>query len=219
MICWMVNILMPLKRELPRVEKGNDMDIVSAENIVSEKKARLHALIQDIAFLRREPPKKPFKLASGELSYQYFDVKKITQSPEGIALIADIIFDMIKDYDIAGVGGLESSAITISTAVAQVSHYGNHPIPAFWVRKDPRTHGTENLIEGHFSLGSEVVILDDVTTKGSSVKKAVDTIRSQGCEVKEIITVVDREDEAEDKFKAMGIPFRWIFKKSDFNNN
>jgi len=54
------------------------------------------------------------------------------------------------------------------------------------VRKNLRTHGTENLIEGHFSPGSEVVILDDVTTNGSSVKKAVDTIRSQGCEVKAV---------------------------------
>lgn len=208
--------LMPLKRELPPLEKGNFINMITVENNVIKKKAKLHTLIKENAFLHREPYEKPFKLSSGETSYQYFDIKKVTQSPEGIALIADIIFDMIKDYNISSVGGLESSAITISTAVAQISHHRNHPIPAFWVRKSPRNHGTENLIEGYFNPDLDVVILDDVTTKGESVKRAIDAVRSKGGDVKEIITVVDREDEAKDKFKAMDIPFRWIFKKSDF---
>ncbi len=50
-----------------------------------------------------------------------------------------------------------------------------------------------NKIEGRLQPNSRVVVVDDVTTKGTSVLKAVEAVREIDCEIMEVITLVDRE--------------------------
>src|SRR5271169_4382552 len=103
---------------------------------VQINKKRLKTLIENKAYLRRDPQKgeKPFELASGGTSWHLFDCKRVTQDPEGISLIASIVYDMVKDKDLDAIGGIETGAIPICTAVAQLSFIKGNPIPAFWVR-------------------------------------------------------------------------------------
>lgn len=185
-------------------------------NKLENLQKRLKELIQSKAFLRRSSPEKPFKLASGGDSWKFFDCKPVTQDPEGIAIIAEIIFELVKDYKPDGIGGIATGAIPICTAVAYLSHLKGQPIPAFWVREEPKKHGTKNKIEGGLQPGSRVVILDDVITKGTSVRKALDTVQEINCEVVEIITMVDREEGARQKFEEEGFKFTSLFKMSDF---
>lgn len=177
---------------------------------------KLKELIEKKAFLRRFPPEEPFKLASGDKSWWFFDCKRVTQDPEGIALIAEIIFDMVKDYHLDGIGGIETGAIPICTAVAHLSFLKGNPIPAFWVRHFPKEHGTKNRIEGGLRPNSRVVILDDVTTKGNSMEKAIVAVQEMNCEIVELITLIDREQGARAKFEERGFKFTSLFKMSDF---
>ncbi len=181
----------------------------------SKEEQRLFQLFQEHAFLVRHSPEKKFKLASGGESYRYFDCKKVTHHPEGIALTAKIIFDRIAVYpQVDAIGGLETGAIPIAAGVSQLSYLLNRPIPAFFVRQEKKTHGTEKWVEGNVEDRSKVVIVDDVTTKGGSVQKAVDRVRELGCDILEIITLVDREEGAEEKFRDY--KFTSIFKMSEF---
>lgn len=179
---------------------------------------KLKDLIQRKAFLRRLPNEEPFILASGGRSQTFFDCKLVTQDPEGIALVAELIFERVKNYGINGIGGIETGAIPICTAVSLLSFQRGTPISAFWVRHKIKEHGTKNKIEGELKPNSRVVILDDVTTEGNSIKEAVDAVLEMNCEVVEIITMIDRERGARKKFENAGFKFTSLFTISEFES-
>jgi len=190
-------------------------EVIEAESIHLMKQ-RLFTLIKEKAYLKRNPPEEPFKLASGGISYVYFDLKQLTQDPEGITLIGKIILHMIKDTGVEAIGGLESGAIPIATAVSLLSNQEGLNISAFWIRKEPKTHGTMRWIEGRLKPNSKVIIVDDVVTQGSSVIKAVEKVREIGCQVLGVVAIVDREEGCGERLRREGISFMPIFKKSDF---
>jgi orotate phosphoribosyltransferase len=53
-------------------------------------------------------------------------------------------------------------------------------------------------------------------TTGSSAMKAVEALREVGANVVLVLTMVDREEGANDTFAQAGLPFRSIYKASEF---
>ena len=157
----------------------------------------------------------PFKLASGAMSDYYLDLKPTAFDPEGSALIADVLFGMIRhDDDVDSIGGLELGAVPIVTAVCARS-WPERPINGFVVRKAQKDHGTEKKIDGNFKPNTTVILIEDVTTKGGSVMQAVDAVRARGCKVKKILTVVDRLEGAEANLRKEGLELEAVFTSRD----
>jgi orotate phosphoribosyltransferase len=157
----------------------------------------------------------PFKLASGAMSDYYLDMKPTTFDPEGAALIAEIIVDMLADEgEVDSIGGLELGAVPI-VAAACAHSFGKRPVNGFVVRKEKKGHGTDQKIDGNFRDGSRVVLIEDVTTKGGSVMQAVRAVRDRGATVATIITIVDRLEGAADNLKKEGLTLRPIFTRHD----
>ena len=177
---------------------------------------KLKKIIIKKAIRRRLPSQEPFRLASGDTSDFFFDCKLVTQDPEGISLVAEIIFDRVKDYCLDRIGGIQTGAIPICTAVAQLSYSKRRPIPAFWIRDKLKDHGTKKWIEGGLNRKDRVVIVEDVTTRGNSVMEAIKVVKELDCEIVELITIVDRKKGAKKKFEKMGIKFVALFEMSDF---
>ena len=104
--------------------------------------------------------------------------------------------------------------------IAQLSWLKNHPIAAFFVRKKPKEHGArlavEGLAKGETLQGKRIVIVEDVTTTGGSAIKALDAVRDAGGEVVLVYTMVDREEGATETFAQAGVPFRSLYKASEF---
>ncbi|MBV9531134.1 MAG: orotate phosphoribosyltransferase, partial [Bradyrhizobium sp.] len=94
------------------------------------------------------------------------------------------------------------------------------PIASFFVRKKPKEHGArlaiEGLAKGESLEGKRVVILEDVTTTGGSAMKAFEAVREAGANVALVLTIVDREEGAGDTFAQADLPFRSIYKASEF---
>jgi orotate phosphoribosyltransferase len=157
----------------------------------------------------------PFKLASGELSDYYLDMKPTTFDPEGASLIAEIIFQMLREErDLDSVGGLELGAVPIVSDIVTRS-WPDRPIAGFVVRKEKKGHGTDKQIDGNFRDNTTVVLFDDVTTKGGSVMQAVRAVRARGATVRKIITVVDRLEGATQNLRDEGIELVSIFTTCD----
>lgn len=135
-----------------------------------------------------------FTLSSGQKSDHYFEGKRLTLHPEGAYLIGKEIYDRLAMIDVDAIGGLVMGAFPIITAVALVSYQEGKPIPSFIVREQPKQHGTQRKIEGHFRKGSKVAIVDDVITTGGSVLKAIKAVEEEGCEVVKVIVIVDRNE-------------------------
>jgi orotate phosphoribosyltransferase len=177
----------------------------------SEKRARLRQVIKEKSLSTGGN----FKLASGAGSTFYFDMKKTMFDPEGAALIADVLFEAIKNDAIDQVGGLEIGAVPIATAVAMRS-WPERPIRAFFVRKEAKGHGTNRLIDGQYIDGGKTILFEDVTTTGGSVMKAVNAVRERGGTVAKIVTLVDRLEGAKASLAKEGIELVAIFTRDDF---
>jgi orotate phosphoribosyltransferase len=182
---------------------------------LSNSRARLADIIFKRSFGRGE-----ITLASGRKSDFYFNLKPTMLDPEGAALLAELTLDALAGDKVDYVGGLEMGAVPIAGAIAQLSFLKGKPLPAIFVRKKPKEHGArlavEGLAKGETLAGKRVVVVEDVTTTGGSAMKAVEAVREAGGEVALVFTMVDREEGADETFKAAGLPFRSLFRAAEF---
>ena len=179
----------------------------------TDMKTRLIQLIIEKAF---KYSKKPiFKLVSGKKSNYYFNCKAITLHPEGMYLIGNIIFDLIKDINIKGIGGLTLGADPIAYAVTYTSYLKEKPVEAFVVRKKPKTHGTMLWIEGNVKKGDRVVIVDDVITTGKSTIEAINRSKEEGLYIIKVISLIDRQEGGREAVEASGYKLDTIITKDE----
>jgi orotate phosphoribosyltransferase len=149
-----------------------------------------------------------FVLASGKSSNVYVDARLTTMSPEGMLVIGAAGVDAITaaSWTPDAIGGLTMGADPVSFAISHTSAIQQHPIRAFSVRKEAKTHGTGNRIEGPFKKGDRVVVTEDVITTGKSALQAIDAIEQAGGVVVGVLAVVDRKDGGRDAILARGYP-------------
>ena len=106
-------------------------------------------------------------------------------------------------------------AVYIATAVALVSDLRGRPIYGFTVRDREKTHGLKKAVEESYSPdgrpllaeGRRVAILDDVVTSGSSILKAVEVVRDEGCDIVAVIAIVDRNQGGGERLIELGLPY------------
>jgi orotate phosphoribosyltransferase len=160
------------------------------------------------------------KLASGRTSSFYFNMKPTMLDPEGATLVGQLLHEVVAGAGAEWVGGLELGAVPLATAVAIASHAAGRPIPAFFVRKQAKEHGTQSLVDGlprgATLAGRRVAILEDVTTTGGSAMKAIEAVKAAGATVALVVTVVDRQEGATASFAAAGVPFTALLTTDDF---
>ena len=179
-----------------------------------DRRRQLIQIVSERSLLRD----KDVKLASGADSSFYFDMKRTACHPEGASLMARLILDELADIDADYVGGLEMGAVPLVACVVQQSLSGRQ-LRGFFVRKQPKDHGTRRLIEGpEDSLADKTVaLLDDVTTTGGSVLQAVSAARDAGAAVPVVVTVVDRLEGAAEALEKENVALRAILTSRDFD--
>ncbi|HEY8831587.1 MAG TPA: orotate phosphoribosyltransferase [Gemmatimonadaceae bacterium] len=148
-----------------------------------------------------------FTLASGKESDFYVDARLTTMSPEGLALIGPLALAALRKtgWRIDAVGGLTLGADPISYAISYASAASDHPLRAFTVRKEAKTHGTGKLLEGPVRAGDHVAIIEDVITTGGSALRAIDAVRSAKAIVTGVLALVDREEGGRQAIEMAGM--------------
>jgi len=147
-----------------------------------------------------------FVLSSGLRSTYYIDARKTTMSAEGQRLIGPVALAAIRDAGWApdSVGGLTMGADPVAYAIARASADLPPLVPAFSVRKTAKGHGTRQRIEGNFSTGHAVVVVEDVITSGGSALEAIEAIEAEGGRILGVLAVVDREQGGRDAIESKG---------------
>jgi orotate phosphoribosyltransferase len=179
---------------------------------LAAKSERLRALIRRRSLLQN----RDFVLSSGRSSSFFFDMKRTLFDPEGAGLVADLLFERVRNNDFDAIGGLETGAIPIVALVCARS-WPEKPVTGFFVRKEAKGHGTDQRIDGLVEPGSRVILVEDVTTTGGSVMQAAEQVRQRGCTVVKIISIVDRLEGAADTFARAGIVFESLYTWRDFS--
>lgn len=175
---------------------------------------RLLRLLQEKSF--RYSPDKLFKLASGRESPYYIDCRPVTHNAQGLFLIGEIFFDLIKDLEVRAVGGLTMGADPIAHAVALTSFLKGRPINAFSVRKEPKGHGAGGQVVGDVRPGDQVVIVEDVITTGGSTLKAIAAARDFGLQVIRALILVDRQEGGREQVEQAAPRVEAVFTLADF---
>jgi orotate phosphoribosyltransferase len=165
--------------------------------------------------LQKSYRKGRIKLSSGRESDFYIDGKQTTLDAEGAFLCGSLLYELIKREGrvIGGVGGMTLGADPLVTAVSIVSYLEGSPLPAFIVRKEPKSHGTENYIEGRANLaeGASVALLEDVVTTGGTLLQVIERVKAQGFKVGLVATVVDRQEGGVEALAAEGFKLLSVF--------
>ncbi|MBI2870234.1 MAG: orotate phosphoribosyltransferase [Candidatus Omnitrophica bacterium] len=176
----------------------------------------LLALLKEKAYRRGH-----FRLASGGSSDYYLDAKRVTFHPRGAYLIARLFLDMIRDEDVAAVGGPSVGADPIAGAMAALSAAGPpyEPVGTFMVRSQAKDHGVTDRIHGTpLAGGDKVIIIDDVVTRGTSSLMAIEAVREAGCVVSKVLAVVDRMEGAAKRLAQEGCELVALFTARDFGH-
>ena len=178
------------------------------------KRARLLAELARLSYERRE-----VTLASGLKSNFYIDCKQTVLTAEGHFLVGSLLLGLVRERapQVEAVGGLTMGADPLASAVSTLSYVSGAPLAAFYVRKEPKGHGTGQWIEGVKSLrpGMPVAILEDVVTTGGSALKAIARAREFGLDVALILGLVDREEGGRANLEKEA-PVVTLFRKRDF---
>jgi orotate phosphoribosyltransferase len=164
-----------------------------------------------------------FVLSSGAHSKYYIDCRLTTFDAQGAWLVGKAMHDLIRGAErsigarVAGVGGLTMGADPIALAVGMISFQqdASNPLKVFAVRKSQKAHGQTKLIEGNFHEGDEVVVIDDVITKGESTLKAIDAVIQAQGKIAFVAVLVDREEGGRQNIEARGYKVFPLFTKED----
>lgn len=170
---------------------------------VGKSREPIVRILRELGYEYRD---EPFRLSSGEMSHDYVDGKRAVASGEHLRFVAQVIIDVARSRNARfdAVGGLTMGADPLSHAVAILS--GTR---WFSVRKEPKQHGKQRLIEGaELSEGTTVLLVDDVVTTGGSILKAVEAIQETGARVTLIMSLLDRGDLAGKRLAERGIPYQ-----------
>lgn len=167
---------------------------------MSDLEQQLLALLKERSFRQGT-----FRLASGDTSEYYIDGRMTQVFSKGAALIGEVLYEHTKDLRVDAIGGLEVGAVPLTTAAVIAYHLHGRQMEGFWVRNQVKQHGTQKLIEGNLQPGNDVVIVEDVVTRGESAAKAIRAVQDYGCKVLRVVTIVDRLGVAADVFRQLGV--------------
>lgn len=177
-------------------------------------KSELIELIRKLSYEKRE-----VTLVSGQKSDFYIDLKQTLLNSKGIYLASELMAKELSQYEgtIKGVGGMTMGADPLATSVSLITLNWKHPVNAFYIRKEPKEHGTAQWVEGmkNFKAGDKVFILEDVMSTGKSSMLAVERAEIAGLKVLGVFTCVDRLMGGREVVEKKGYKFISLLTKND----
>lgn len=157
-------------------------------------------------------------LASGKISDFYVNAKQISLHGERLLWATRLLWERISATDCEAVGGLTLGADPLVGALCLYSGQMGRPLVGLIVRKEPKDHGTQSQIEGPIHPGMKVAIVEDVTTTGGSAIKAGRAIEAAGGKVVLVVSILNRQEGAEQAFAELGWNFDCLFTRPELES-
>ena len=162
-------------------------------------------LIKDIAVVHG-----PVTLSSGAQADYYIDLRRITLHRAGAPLVGRVLRELTADWEYDAVGGLTLGADPIATAML---HASGGQVDAFVVRKEGKKHGMQRRVEGPDVTGRRVLVVEDVSTTGSSARAAVEALADIDAHIVGVAVILDRGGWA--NVESAGFAYRSAYTISD----
>jgi len=157
-----------------------------------------------------------FTLASGKKSIHYMNCKPVSLNGIGLQLISNLFLELM-DPSARAVAGLTLGADPLVSGVVVTAATKGLEMDALIIRKETKSYGTKAGIEGPFlAEGTLVTVLEDVVTTAGSAIKAINKLRENNFIVKEVLSIVDREEGGYQALKSANVQLKSLFSIKDF---
>ena len=164
--------------------------------------------------LRHSVKRGEFTLKSGARSTWFLDTKQTACRADGILAVADAMLDVMP-VEADAIGGLTMGADPVAFGVAAVAATRGRHLRSFSVRKEAKDHGVTGRLAGALTAGDRVVIVEDTTTRGTSLLEAVEVVRAFGAEVVLASVIVDRGISCAELCAEAGVEYRPLLTAMD----
>ena len=192
---------------------SNDLEKLTLQDSLDPKSKLLEVAKERGALLFGE-----FELSAGGTSSYYFDGRLLTLDPEGSYLTARCFLPTLLSCGAEAIAGPTLGADPIVAAIAAISHVEGSPIPALIVRKETKSYGGRRSVEGPVREGMKVAVVDDTCTSGASLFHAIKEIEKEGCEVVQVLSILDRGAGGSEECRRRGYEFLSILAADDDGN-
>ncbi len=129
-----------------------------------------------------------FTLVSGMKTPIYVNLRVLPSYLESFVAVNEELVKVVKKIKPDVVAGAETAGIPFATAISLKTK-----IPMIYVRKRPKSYGTQEMIEGVLEKNAKVVLIDDMATNAFSKLAFIEGIRQAGGIVNDVVIVLDRE--------------------------
>lgn len=166
------------------MKETTSLDLAVTNSLISLKKSILTNLKKTGCFLQGD-----FTLKSGSKSNFYLNLRHLVNTPHLIRDISDVIKHYLPN-DKFLLCGLPYAGIPYAMSVSIL-----YDIPSIILRKQQKTHGLQNWIDGLEKTDiKKVVLIEDIISTGSSIESALPILEQHGLEVIKVICLVDRRE-------------------------
>mgnify|MGYP000503891289 FL=1 len=139
-----------------------------------------------------------FELKSGRTSPFFFNSGVFTDG-QSINLISELFLQIIKEKKInfTNIFGPAYKGIPLAAGLAQIMFKNNMGVVNFiFDRKDEKKHGEGGELIGTF-LPGDTIIVDDVITAGTAIKKSLENVNKYEIQINDLIVLLDRKEKGE----------------------